>query len=172
VTEGGLVFIGAAMDDFLRAFDVETGKELWKGRLPAGGQATPMSYRLSESGRQFVVIAAGGHGRLGTRIGDSLVAFALPESSAGVLAQTLTRTLRTVLVLFVLALAIFLVLRFAHKNWLWYPLLAILFLVATLVAWLISQTISVTLLAMLAALVTAWLLTLWRRRLVANRHGM
>ena len=45
VTKGGLIFIGAAMDNYLRAFDVETGKELWKGRLPAGGQATPMSYR-------------------------------------------------------------------------------------------------------------------------------
>ena len=45
VTAGGLVFIGAAMDDCLRAFDIETGRELWKGRLPAGGQATPMTYR-------------------------------------------------------------------------------------------------------------------------------
>src|SRR5690606_27983432 len=44
VTQSGLIFIGAAMDNYLRAFDVETGKELWKGRLPAGGQATPMSY--------------------------------------------------------------------------------------------------------------------------------
>ena len=77
VTAGGLVFIGAAMDDYLRAFDSETGAELWKARLPAGGQAGPMSYRLRESGRQFVVIAAGGHGRAGTRLGDSLVAFAL-----------------------------------------------------------------------------------------------
>ncbi len=78
ITAGGLVFIGAAADDFLRAFDVETGEELWKGRLPAGGQATPMTYRLSENGRQFVVIAAGGHGNLDTTIGDSLIAFALP----------------------------------------------------------------------------------------------
>jgi quinoprotein glucose dehydrogenase len=60
VTQGGLVFIGAAMDNYLRAFDLETGEELWKGRLPAGGQATPMTYRLGENGRQFVVIAAGG----------------------------------------------------------------------------------------------------------------
>jgi quinoprotein glucose dehydrogenase len=79
VTAGGLVFIGAAMDDYLRAFDVETGAELWKGRLPAGGQATPMTYRLRPDGRQFVVIAAGGHGKLGTKLGDSLVAFALPQ---------------------------------------------------------------------------------------------
>jgi quinoprotein glucose dehydrogenase len=78
VTAGGLVFIGAAMDDYLRAFDVDTGAELWKGRLPAGGQATPMTYRPRPGGKQFVVIAAGGHGKLGTRLGDALVAFALP----------------------------------------------------------------------------------------------
>jgi quinoprotein glucose dehydrogenase len=76
VTASGLAFIGATTDNYLRAFDIETGRELWKGRLPAGGQATPMSYE--DSGRQFVVIAAGGHGNLGTRQGDSVVAFALP----------------------------------------------------------------------------------------------
>lgn len=80
-TAGGLVFIGAAMDDYLRAFDAATGAELWKGRLPAGGQATPMSYVWQ--GRQYVVIAAGGHARAGTRLGDSIVAFALPEHAAG-----------------------------------------------------------------------------------------
>ena len=78
VTASGLVFIGAAADDYLRAFDVETGEELWKGRLPAGGQATPMTYRTSSAGRQFVVIAAGGHGGMGTTLGDHVVAFALP----------------------------------------------------------------------------------------------
>jgi hypothetical protein len=93
VTKGGVVFIGAAMDNYLRAFDLESGKELWKGRLPAGGQATPMSYRLDEGGRQFVVIAAGGHGSIGTDIGDSVVAFALPESGAGLLAQSMAPTL-------------------------------------------------------------------------------
>ncbi|HKS54228.1 MAG TPA: pyrroloquinoline quinone-dependent dehydrogenase [Steroidobacteraceae bacterium] len=77
VTDGGVVFIGASMDNYLRAFDVETGRELWKGRLPAGGQATPMSYEAN--GRQFVVIAAGGHGKLGTKRGDYVVAFALPD---------------------------------------------------------------------------------------------
>ena len=76
-TAGGLVFIGAAMDNYLRAFDVETGRELWKGRLPAGGQAAPMTYRLRPDGKQFVVIAAGGHGKLGTKLGDAVVAFAL-----------------------------------------------------------------------------------------------
>ncbi len=79
ITASGLVFIGAAMDDFLRAFDLETGEELWKGRLPAGGQATPMTYRLTPDGKQYVVIAAGGHGNLGTKLGDHLVAFALPD---------------------------------------------------------------------------------------------
>lgn len=77
VTAGGLVFIAAAMDDYLRAFDVETGEELWKGELPAGGQATPMTYR-GRDGKQYVVIAAGGHGRLGTKLGDYVVAFVLP----------------------------------------------------------------------------------------------
>ena len=78
ITAGGLVFIAAAMDNYLRAFDVETGAELWKGRLPAGGQALPMTYRLRPDGKQFVVIAAGGHGKLGTQLGDALVAFTLP----------------------------------------------------------------------------------------------
>ena len=168
VTQGGLVFIGAAMDNYLRAFDLETGKELWKGRLPAGGQATPMTYRLRENGRQFVIIAAGGHGRLGTDIGDSVVAFALPERGAGVLAQSVARTLRTVGVVFVLFLAFLLVFRFVYKNWLWYGLLAILSIIATWVAWLISQAIAMTLLAMLAALALAWLLTLARKRLYAR----
>jgi len=78
ITAGGVVFIASAMDNYLRAFDVDTGAELWKGRLPAGGQAMPMTYRLRHDGKQFVVIAAGGHGKLGTKLGDSLVAFALP----------------------------------------------------------------------------------------------
>jgi quinoprotein glucose dehydrogenase len=76
ITAGGLVFIGSAMDDNFRAFDVQTGQELWSAQLPAGGQATPMTYQ--ENGTQYVVIAAGGHGKLGTTLGDSLVAFALP----------------------------------------------------------------------------------------------
>jgi quinoprotein glucose dehydrogenase len=79
VTAGGLIFIAAATDDRLRAFDVDTGKELWHADLPAGGQATPMTYRLEASGKQYVVIAAGGHGGLGTTRGDSVVAFALPD---------------------------------------------------------------------------------------------
>lgn len=77
-TASGLSFIGATTDHFLRAFDTDSGEELWRGRLPTGAQATPMTYRLREDGRQFVVIAAGGHGLFGVPAGDSLVAFALP----------------------------------------------------------------------------------------------
>lgn len=79
VTAGGLVFIGASMDGRARAFDVETGEELWSVRPPAAPNATPMTYRLAPDRRQFVVFAAGGHGKLGTRRGDSVVAYALPE---------------------------------------------------------------------------------------------
>lgn len=76
-TAGGLTFIGATTDDFLRAFDTATGAEVWKMRLPAGAQATPMSYEIG--GRQFVVVAAGGHAKLGTTRGDHVLAFALPQ---------------------------------------------------------------------------------------------
>jgi quinoprotein glucose dehydrogenase len=75
-TASGLVFIAAAMGPYLRAFDIQDGRELWKARLPASAQATPMTYVLD--GRQYVVIAAGGHGKLGTVQGDAVVAFALP----------------------------------------------------------------------------------------------
>ena len=79
ITASGLIFIGATTDRFIRAFDLRTGKVLWKSRLPAGGNATPMTYRLRKDGRQFVVIAAGGHQYLGTGSGDELIAYALPE---------------------------------------------------------------------------------------------
>ncbi|HTM22434.1 MAG TPA: pyrroloquinoline quinone-dependent dehydrogenase, partial [Kofleriaceae bacterium] len=75
-TASGLVFIGAALDNYLRAFDARSGKELWRGRLPAGGQATPMTYVWK--GRQYVVIAAGGHAKTDTKLGDTVVAYALP----------------------------------------------------------------------------------------------
>jgi quinoprotein glucose dehydrogenase len=79
VTAGGLVFIAATFDPFFRAFDIETGKELWKAQLPASGHATPMTYRLAASGKQFVVIAAGGHPKISEEsLGDALVAFTLP----------------------------------------------------------------------------------------------
>ncbi|MGH7560425.1 MAG: PQQ-binding-like beta-propeller repeat protein, partial [Gemmatimonadales bacterium] len=75
LTGSGLVFIGATLDRAVRAFDVESGRELWKAPLPAGARATPMTYQAG--GRQYVVIAAGGGGPFGT--GDVLVAFALPR---------------------------------------------------------------------------------------------
>jgi quinoprotein glucose dehydrogenase len=78
-TASGLVFIGATLDNYLRAFDAATGKELWRGRLPGGGQATPMTYVWK--GRQYVVIAAGGHAKSDTKRGDQVVAFALPAPS-------------------------------------------------------------------------------------------
>ena len=81
-TAGGVTFIGATLDDYLRAFDTKTGHELWRGRLPAGGQATPMTYVSGKTGKQYVVIAAGGHGFLGSTLGDYVVAFALPPPSA------------------------------------------------------------------------------------------
>lgn len=79
VTKGGVLFIGAAMDRYLRAFDVRTGKELWQGRLPATAQATPMTYEWQ--GQQFVVIAAGGYPDAGVIApNDTFVAFRLPQA--------------------------------------------------------------------------------------------
>lgn len=75
-TAGGVVFIGAALDRVLKAYDIETGRQLWSGPLPASGKATPMTYRL-ESGEQFVAIAVGGGGAFGE--GDYVVAFRLPR---------------------------------------------------------------------------------------------
>jgi quinoprotein glucose dehydrogenase len=78
VTAGGLVFIGGSIDPHIRAFDVETGKEIWKAQLPASGHATPMTYRL-KNGKQYVVIAAGGHAKIKEEPqSDAVVAFALP----------------------------------------------------------------------------------------------
>lgn len=72
---GGLVFIASSMDGFIRAFNTNNGEILWQAMLPAGGQATPMTYELN--GRQYIVIAAGGHAKLGTKLGDYIVAYAL-----------------------------------------------------------------------------------------------
>jgi len=78
VTGGGLVFVaGTALDPYIRAFDAETGKELWKAQLPAPGHATPMTYQIG--GKQYVVIAAGGHAKIEQEsLSDALIAFALP----------------------------------------------------------------------------------------------
>ena len=78
VTAGGVAFLTATADYYIRAFDVTTGQLLWQDRLPAGGQSTPMTY--AEGGRQFVVTADGGHGSFGTKLGDAIVAYALTPS--------------------------------------------------------------------------------------------
>jgi quinoprotein glucose dehydrogenase len=79
VTAGGLVFVGATKDEKFRAFDSATGDVLWEHQLEAGGYATPATY--SVNGRQFVVIAAGGGGKMATNSGDAFVAFALPGNA-------------------------------------------------------------------------------------------
>lgn len=78
ITKGGVAFLGAAVDNFIRAYDLTTGKVLWEGRLPAGGQSTPMSY-ATDDGTQFVLIVAGGHGSVGTKPGDYVIAYKLPK---------------------------------------------------------------------------------------------
>ena len=77
LTAGNLIFIAATPDEKIRAFDKYTGKVLWEHKLPAGGYATPSTYQIN--GRQYIVIAAGGGGKLGTKHGDSILGFALPE---------------------------------------------------------------------------------------------
>lgn len=77
VTAGGLIFIAAATDDLIRAIDLQTGKTLWHAKLPAGGQATPMTYEIG--GRQYLVIMAGGHHFMETPKGDYVIAYALPD---------------------------------------------------------------------------------------------
>ncbi|MEP7232164.1 MAG: pyrroloquinoline quinone-dependent dehydrogenase [Ginsengibacter sp.] len=74
-TAGNLTFVAATTDNHLRAFNTKTGELLWEYLLPAGGQATPMTYRIN--GKQYIVIAAGGHGKIGTKQGDYVMAFSL-----------------------------------------------------------------------------------------------
>ena len=78
VTAGGLVFIGATDDGKFRAFDKDTGEELWVTKLPASGMATPMTFLGKKTGKQFVVIAAGGGNKYDKKFTGKLVAFALP----------------------------------------------------------------------------------------------
>lgn len=80
ITGGGVVFLSAAADNYLRAYDLSDGKVLWRARLPAGGQSTPITYRGAD-GRQYVVQVAGGHRYLGTKLGDAVVAYALPRKT-------------------------------------------------------------------------------------------
>jgi quinoprotein glucose dehydrogenase len=79
VTSGGVAFLSGTLDYYIRGYNVSTGKQLWQARLPAGGQATPMTYE-GEDGRQFLLVIAGGHGSLGTKAGDYVIAYALPPS--------------------------------------------------------------------------------------------
>ncbi|WP_445682266.1 membrane-bound PQQ-dependent dehydrogenase, glucose/quinate/shikimate family [Radicibacter daui] len=76
ITAGGVIFVAATTDNLIRAIDMKTGKTLWTDVLPAGGQATPMTYEIG--GKQYLVIMAGGHHFMETPIGDELVAYALP----------------------------------------------------------------------------------------------
>ncbi|NBF08800.1 glucose/quinate/shikimate family membrane-bound PQQ-dependent dehydrogenase [Pseudomonas sp. Fl4BN1] len=78
VTGGGVGFLSGTLDQYIRAYDVKNGKELWKSRLPAGGQATPMSY-TGKDGKQYVLVVVGGHGSLGTKMGDYIIAYKLAE---------------------------------------------------------------------------------------------
>jgi quinoprotein glucose dehydrogenase len=79
-TAGNVLFIAATADNYLRAYNMSNGEKLWQGRLPAGGQATPMTYEVN--GKQYVVISAGGHGSFGTKMGDYIVAYALPDETS------------------------------------------------------------------------------------------
>ncbi|MGY1424849.1 glucose/quinate/shikimate family membrane-bound PQQ-dependent dehydrogenase [Lysobacter sp. A289] len=79
MTGGGVAFLSGNLDDYVRGYDVTTGKQLWQQRLPAGGQATPMTYTGTD-GRQYLVVVAGGHGSLGTTPGDYVIAYALPSA--------------------------------------------------------------------------------------------
>ncbi|MGV8839277.1 MAG: outer membrane protein assembly factor BamB family protein [Bauldia sp.] len=86
-TAGGVVFLSGTLDNFVRAYDVTTGEELWSSRLPAGGQSSPMTYATAD-GRQFLVVAAGGDGTIGTARGDAIIAYTLPASVAAEAAAT------------------------------------------------------------------------------------
>jgi quinoprotein glucose dehydrogenase len=77
-TDTGLVFVAAALDAYLRAFETRTGRELWKGRLPTSARATPLVF-ATERGRQMIAIAAGGHDSALSRLDTKLVVFALRD---------------------------------------------------------------------------------------------
>ncbi|UVK97781.1 glucose/quinate/shikimate family membrane-bound PQQ-dependent dehydrogenase [Pseudomonas sp. B21-048] len=77
-TAGGVAFLSGTLDQYLRAYDVKNGKQLWEARLPAGAQTTPMTY-TGKDGKQYVLVVAGGHGSLGTKQGDYVIAYKLSE---------------------------------------------------------------------------------------------
>ena len=76
-TGAGLIFVAATQERAIRAYEVKTGKRIWESTLPAGGHAAPMTYRSPKTGKQYVVIAAGGNASLNSGSGDSVVAYAL-----------------------------------------------------------------------------------------------
>jgi quinoprotein glucose dehydrogenase len=78
VTKGGVAFLSGTLDNYVRGYNLETGAQIWRARLPAGGQATPSTY-LGSDGRQYLVVVAGGHGSTGTKAGDYIIAYALPK---------------------------------------------------------------------------------------------
>jgi len=78
MTAGGVAFLSGSMDDYVRGYDVHDGRQLWESRLPAGGQATPMTY-VGADGRQYLLVIAGGHGSTHTKPGDYVIAYALPR---------------------------------------------------------------------------------------------
>lgn len=80
VTKSGVAFLSGTLDYYARAYDITTGQQLWESRLPAGGQATPMTYLSPASGRQFLIVVAGGHGSTGTKAGDAIIAYTLPKA--------------------------------------------------------------------------------------------
>jgi len=76
ITAGNLAFLAATVENSFKAYDLVSGEVLWKTRLPAGGQATPMTY-LNSQGEQMVVLVVGGHGSIGTQAGDYVIAYKL-----------------------------------------------------------------------------------------------
>lgn len=78
VTAGGVAFLSGTLDYYVRGYDLASGEEIWRARLPAGGQATPSTY-MGADGRQYLIVVAGGHGSTGTKAGDSVIAYALPR---------------------------------------------------------------------------------------------
>ncbi|RYF71114.1 MAG: membrane-bound PQQ-dependent dehydrogenase, glucose/quinate/shikimate family, partial [Comamonadaceae bacterium] len=77
-TAGGVAFLSGTLDYYVRGYDVTSGRQLWESRLPAGGQATPMTYTGAD-GRQYLLVVAGGHGSTHTKAGDYVIAYALPK---------------------------------------------------------------------------------------------
>lgn len=92
VTAGGLAFLSGTVDYYVRGYDLASGEEIWKARLPAGGQSTPATY-LGRDGRQYLVVVAGGHAFTGTKLGDSIIAYALPGASRNDQTNSTTKSL-------------------------------------------------------------------------------